>query len=59
MVYYGDGVGNTEYAFNAATGTPLWNSASTIGGGLYAAPTVINDRLLVAAWDNKPYAFGR
>lgn len=58
VVYYGDGNGNTEYAFDASTGKPLWNSASTIGGGLYAAPTVINGKLFVAAWDNRLYAFG-
>jgi outer membrane protein assembly factor BamB len=58
IVYYGDGFGNTEYAFEATTGKPLWNSASTIGGGLYAAPTVINGKLFVAAWDSTLYAFG-
>ena len=57
VVYYGDGDGNTEYAFDASTGKPLWNSGSTITGGIYAAPTVINGMLFVAAWDNKLYAF--
>jgi outer membrane protein assembly factor BamB len=58
VVYYGDGYGDTEYAFDAATGKRLWNSGATIAGGLYAAPTVINGKLFVGAWDNKLYAFG-
>jgi outer membrane protein assembly factor BamB len=57
IVYYGDGYGNTERAFNARTGALLWTSGSTIGGGLYAAPTVVNGMLYVPAWDHKLYAF--
>ncbi len=57
VVYYGDGYGNTERAFNAATGAQLWSSGATIGGGLYAAPIVVNGMLLVPSWDNKLYAF--
>ena len=58
VVYYGDGYGNTEFAFNAATGTELWNSGSSISGGIYAAPAVVNGKLYVGAWDHKLYAFG-
>lgn len=58
IVYYGDGIGNTEYAFNAATGAPVWNSGTTIAGGLFAAPLVANGQLVVPAWDHKLYAFG-
>jgi outer membrane protein assembly factor BamB len=58
LVYYGDGPGNTEYAFNAATGAQLWNSEDTIDGGLYAAPMVANSELVVPAWDDNLYAFG-
>jgi outer membrane protein assembly factor BamB len=57
VVYYGDGYGNTERAFNAQTGAQLWSSGSTIGGGLYAAPTVVNGMLYVPSWDHKLYAF--
>jgi outer membrane protein assembly factor BamB len=57
VVYYGDGYGNTERAFNAQTGALLWSSGSTIGGGLYAAPTVVNGMLYVPSWDHKLYAF--
>ena len=57
VVYYGDGYGNTERAFNAATGAQLWSSGSAIGGGLYAAPIVVNGMLLVPSWDHKLYAF--
>jgi outer membrane protein assembly factor BamB len=58
VVYYGDGVGGTEYAFNASTGAMLWNSGTQINGSLYAAPTVINGRLLIASWNGNLYAFG-
>jgi len=57
VVYYGDGTGNTLHAFNAATGAPLWNSA-TIGGAVFAAPTVADGKVFAAAWDGKVYAFG-
>jgi outer membrane protein assembly factor BamB len=33
VVYYGDGSGNTERAFNAVTGAQLWSSGVAIGGG--------------------------
>ena len=36
----------------------LWTSGATIGGGLYAAPTVVNGELLVPSWDHLLYAFG-
>ena len=57
VVYYGDGYGNTERAFNAATGTQLWSSGATIGGGVYAAPMIVNGTLFVPSWDGKLYAF--
>ena len=57
VVYYGDGGGNQELAFDASTGAPLWNSGSTITGRLVAAPTIVNGQLLVPAWDNRLYAF--
>jgi outer membrane protein assembly factor BamB len=57
VVYFGDGAGNTEYAFNAATGRELWHS-SAITGSVYAPATVVNGRVFVPAWDGKLYAFG-
>lgn len=48
VVYYGTGPGNTLYAFNAATGSPLWNSGA-LGGNVYAAP-VIDQRVYVSTW---------
>lgn len=57
VVYYGDGKGSQELAFNAATGAPLWNSGSTTGQ-LFAAPTLVNGKLFVASWDHSLYAFG-
>ncbi len=56
VVYYGDGRGSQELAFNAATGAQLWSSGTTTGQ-LFAAPTVVNGMLLVAAGDNHLYAF--
>ena len=58
VVYYGDGPGNTERAFDAATGRLLWSSGPTISGGLYAEPTVVNGLLYVPSWDHRLYAFG-
>jgi outer membrane protein assembly factor BamB len=58
VVYYGDGVGGIEYAFNAATGAILWNSGSQISGSLYAAPTIVNGELLFGAWNGDFYAYG-
>jgi outer membrane protein assembly factor BamB len=57
VVYYGDGRGSQEFAFNAATGAQLWSSGSTTGQ-LFAAPMVANGTLFVAAGDNHLYAFG-
>jgi outer membrane protein assembly factor BamB len=56
VVYYGDGPGDEEFAFDAATGAPLWNSGSTTGM-LFAAPTVANGKLFVPSWDDYLYEF--
>jgi outer membrane protein assembly factor BamB len=58
VVYYGDGYGSTEFAFDASKHRVLWTSGATITGGLYAAPTVVNGQLLVPSWDHVLYAFG-
>jgi outer membrane protein assembly factor BamB len=57
VVYYGDGPGHQEFAFDASTGTQLWNSGSTITGDLYTAPMVVNGRLYVGSWDHTFSAF--
>jgi outer membrane protein assembly factor BamB len=57
VVYYGDGKGSQELAFDAATGTQLWSSGTTTGQ-LFAAPTVANGELFAASWDDHLYAFG-
>jgi outer membrane protein assembly factor BamB len=57
VVYYGDGRGSQEFAFDAATGNQLWSSGSATGQ-LFAAPTVANGELFVASWDHHLYAFG-
>jgi outer membrane protein assembly factor BamB len=58
VVYYGDGPGGTEYAFDAATGAELWNSGATISFGTFATPMVANGELFVPSWNNHLYAFG-
>jgi outer membrane protein assembly factor BamB len=57
VVYYGDGDGYAESAYDAATGKELWRS-STIAGSVYASATVVNGLVFVPAWDGKLYAFG-
>jgi outer membrane protein assembly factor BamB len=57
VVYYGDGPGDQVFAFDAATGAQLWDSGATIGGFIFAAPTVVNGQLLVPSWDDHLYAF--
>ncbi len=58
VVYYGNGVGNKEFAFDAATGTKLWDSGTTIGGAIYAAPAVVNGMVFVGSWDHVLHAYG-
>ncbi len=58
VVYFGDGYGGTEYAFNAATGAPLWNSGTQLGDSVYAPATVVNGEVLVATWGGRLLAFG-
>lgn len=58
VVYYGDGPGNKELAFDAATGKQLWSSGTTIGEALFAAPTVINGKVFAAGWYHQLYSFG-
>ncbi len=58
VVYYGDGFGNTLFAYNAATGAHLWDSDATIKGGIWSAPLVANGRLYAGSWDGHLYAFG-
>ena len=58
VVYYGDGPDSQLLAFDAVTGTQLWSSGSTITGGIYGAPMVVNGRVFVGGWDGKLHAFG-
>ncbi len=58
VVYYGDGPDSQLLAFDATTGTQLWSSGSTISGGIYGAPTIVNGQVFVGAWDGKLHAFG-
>jgi outer membrane protein assembly factor BamB len=57
VVYYGDGPNNAEFAFDATTGAPLWNSGTSIGGRTVVAPAVVNGQVLVSSWDHVLRAF--
>jgi outer membrane protein assembly factor BamB len=57
VVYYGDGIGQRELAYDARTGRRLWNSGDLIRGPIFAAPTVVNGSLYVASWDGRVRAF--
>lgn len=57
VVYFGAGLGNAVYAFDALTGAKLWSSGSTITGATFAAP-IVDGHLFVGSWDHKLYAFG-
>ena len=57
VVYFGDGPGNAEFAFDAQTGAPLWDSGSAIGGRMVVAPAVVNGQVLVSSWDHVLRAF--
>jgi outer membrane protein assembly factor BamB len=55
VVYYGDGNGNQVHALDAATGGQLWNA--TLGGHVFAAPTVVDGTVLVSSWDGSVHAY--
>jgi hypothetical protein len=44
------------YALNATTGTRIWSY--TTGGDVYSSPAVADDKVFVASFNNKVYAFG-
>lgn len=58
VVYYADGFGQTIHALSASTGAPLWASGPEIGGGVLAAPIVINGQLFAGSYDNHLHAYG-
>lgn len=55
IVYYGNGEAETVRAFDLGTGKRLW--AATMGGAVFAQPTVAGGALIVPAWDGKVTAF--
>lgn len=57
VVYYANGAGNRLFAYDAANGTPLWNSGTTLKGPVFAAPTIVNGALYAGSWDHKLHAF--
>ncbi len=58
VVYFGDGPGNTFHAYDAATGTELWNSGTAFTAQAWSAPTVVNGKLYVGDADGTLRAFG-
>jgi putative pyrroloquinoline-quinone binding quinoprotein len=56
VVYAGTGFGREVYALNSQTGEPLWVSPR-LEGAVYGAPTVVDGRLYVGAWDEHLHAF--
>jgi hypothetical protein len=52
VVYYGTGGGAKVVAFEATTGRRLWDSGSTLGERVFAAPSVAGGSLYVASWDD-------
>jgi outer membrane protein assembly factor BamB len=58
VVYFATGDGAKVFAMDATSGQALWNSGSLISNPIFAAPTVVNGQLFVAAYDNNIYAFG-
>jgi outer membrane protein assembly factor BamB len=57
VVYFGDGIGKHVRAFDAATGTALWDSGSDVAGNLFTAPVVIDGMLLAGGWDHHLHAW--
>jgi hypothetical protein len=51
VVFVGEGNGGRVHAYDAPTGTPLWDSGNAIGGATYAAPTVADGKLFVGSWN--------
>lgn len=58
VVYYPDSDGGKVHAYDAVTGTELWNSGSIIGSVLHQSVTVTSGRMFVPCYDNKMRVFG-
>jgi outer membrane protein assembly factor BamB len=51
VVFVGEGNSGRVIAFDAATGTRLWDSGAASGGATYAAPIVADGKLIVGSWN--------
>jgi outer membrane protein assembly factor BamB len=58
VVYYADGAARKVHAFNAQTGQELWNSGSDVAAPMFTAPTVVNSKVFMGAYDNRLHAWG-
>lgn len=53
-----DITGSTINAYDASSGTPLWNSARNIVSFVGAGATVVNGHVYVVDWNDTLYSFG-
>ena len=51
VVYVGEGNGGRVHAYDALTGTPLWDSGANASGSTYAAPLVAAGKVFAGSWD--------
>jgi hypothetical protein len=51
LVFVASPNGGLVHAYDAATGTELWNSGAAISGATFAAPTVAAGTLYIGSWD--------
>ncbi|MBV8951737.1 MAG: PQQ-binding-like beta-propeller repeat protein [Actinobacteria bacterium] len=58
VVYYTGGFGGSVRAIDATTGSPLWDSGTSVSGTFVAQPLVINGRLYATGYDQKLHAWG-
>ena len=54
VVYYGNGLGQTLYAMDLATGKTLWSRS--VGQTLLSQPTLVNGTMFVSMWNGQVVA---
>ena len=50
VVYVGEGNGGLVHAYDARTGTELWNGGGSIGSSTFAAPSLGDGKVFVGSW---------
>jgi outer membrane protein assembly factor BamB len=51
VVFVGSGVNGSVHAYDAATGSELWNSGTAISGATFVAPIVADGTLYAGSWN--------